>query len=682
MWKRTISGMVLTLFLMGMLTLAFNVQPVKSDWTWTETIYIRADGSVEPSDAPISSADNITYTLTDNIVGNVIESSSAIAIERDNIVVDGAGYTVQGTASYDSRGIYLTGRSNVTIKNMEVREFYYGIYFHSSSSNTVSGNNIATNNSVGIRLSWSNYNTVSGNIVKNNGDDGIYLHESSSNTISENNIKNNEDGIRLERSFNNAFSGNNITNNTGFGILIHWESSNNVFRNNIMAGNSYNFGVDSFTLEGYIHDVDVSNTVDGKPMYYLVNQKNLVIDPFTYSNIGYLALINSTNITVKGLELKNNMKGLLFAYTNNSQITNNNITKNLLGIVLQSSSNNTVFDNKITENNRCGIYLCYSSNYNIIFGNNIKNNQYGIQLTSSSIYNSISGNNVTNNRCGIYLCYSSNYNIIFGNNITNNQYGIRLGYASSNNVIYHNNFVDNTQQVYIETSGYANFWDDGYPSGGNYWGDYNGTDFCVGPYQNETGSDGIGDVRYTIDENNTDHYPLMKPYRGPYDIGITSFTTSKSVVGQGYCLNVTIKALNYGISTETFNVTAYANTTIIATFTDITLTSRNSTILTFTWNTTGFTKANYTISAYAWPVLGETDTSDNTLVGGKICVSIPGDVDGDFDVDLYDAVKLLVCYGAKKGHPKYDPNCDIDGDGNIDLYDAVRLLKHYGQKDP
>lgn len=76
----------------------------------------------------------------------------------------------------------------------------------------------------------------------------------------------------------------------------------------------------------------------------------------------------------------------------------------------------------------------------------------------------------------------------------------------------------------------------------------------------------------------------------------------------------------------------------------------------------------------------EIDTTDNTYIDDWIVVTIPGDVDADFDVDLYDAVKLLSRYGAKKDQPKYDPNCDIDGD--IDLYDAVILLTHYGRKDP
>ena len=57
-------------------------------------------------------------------------------------------------------------------------------------------------------------------------------------------------------------------------------------------------------------------------------------------------------------------------------------------------------------------------------------------------------------------------------------------------------------------------------------------------------------------------------------------------------------------------------------------------------------------------------------------------MDADFDVNLYEAVKLLIHYGAKAGHPECDPNCNIDGDGDIDLYDAVRLLTNHGQEDP
>jgi len=77
---------------------------------------------------------------------------------------------------------------------------------------------------------------------------------------------------------------------------------------------------------------------------------------------------------------------------------------------------------------------------------------------------------------------------------------------------------------------YNNVWDDGYPSGGNYWSDYTGVDYYSGPYRNETGSDGIGDSLYIVDENNIDHYPLMGPFNSfnasvGYSVNVISNST-------------------------------------------------------------------------------------------------------------------------------------------------------------
>jgi len=481
--KKVLSIIMLTLLVISMLSLAFNIQQVKA----LGTIYIRADGSVFPSTAPISSVDNVTYTLTGNIYDSIV-------VERNNIVVDGAGHTVQGTGAIYSKGITLSGRSNVTIKNTQIKTFYYGIRLGSSSYSSIVGNNI-TNNNEGIELGSSSNNIISGNNITNN-DCGIYLGYSSSNSIFGSNIANNDYGIYLYSSSNNIISGNNITNND-CGIYLDYSS------NNIISGN--------------------------------------------------------------------------------------NITNNWYGIYLYSSSNNN------------------------ISGNNITNNAYGIYFESSS-NNGISGNNITNNsHDGIYLYSSSNYNTVSENNITNNACGITLDSSSNNNKFYHN-FISNTQQVIV---GGTNTWDDGYPSGGNYWSDYTNVDLYSGPYQNETGSDGIWDHPYVINANNKDRYPLMKPYEGSHDIGITNITTSKTIIVQGDSLNINIKIINYGVETETFNVTAYANTTAINQ-TQITLTSRKSTIITLAWNTTGVSLGFCTISAYAWPVAGETYTVDNTYADGTV----------------------------------------------------------------
>jgi len=104
--------------------------------------------------------------------------------------------------------------------------------------------------------------------------------------------------------------------------------------------------------------------------------------------------------------------------------------------------------------------------------------------------------------------------------------------------------------VYFYTSGYANIWDDGYPSGGNYWSDYTGADLCNGPYQNETGSDGIGDSPYIIDENNTDSYPLMNPWGTGTPATIFTWVPSTPKVGELVTFDASSSTPNGGTITK------------------------------------------------------------------------------------------------------------------------------------
>jgi len=156
------------------------------------------------------------------------------------------------------------------------------------------------------------------------------------------------------------------------------------------------------------------------------------------------------------------------------------------------------------------------------------------------------------------------------------------------------------------------------------------------------------------------------------DIATTNVSTSKTVVGQGYNVSLSVTVENQGDYTETFNLTVYANETIIETK-EVTLTSGNSTTITFTWNTSGFAKGNYTISAVADTVPGETDTADNTKDDGTVLVSIAGDVNGDRLVDISD---LVITVGAIPSTPTinpeiWNPNADINGDGVCDISDLV-----------
>ncbi len=105
-----------------------------------------------------------------------------------------------------------------------------------------------------------------------------------------------------------------------------------------------------------------------------------------------------------------------------------------------------------------------------------------------------------------------------------------------------------------------------------------------------------------------------------HDIAVTSAVASPDTVKIGEPISINVTITNQGHYTETFNVTVYANTTIIGTLMDVILTSRSSTTLPITWDTTDITKGNYLIRTNVSLVEGETDTDDNTYTDGIVTV--------------------------------------------------------------
>jgi len=475
----------LTFALVCSLSAAFQVKIVEA----SGTIYIKADGSVDPPTANITNVDNATYYLTDNI-------NASITVKRDNIVIDGAGHTLQGTGTWDSKGMDLSDRSNVTIKNMEIKAFDYGIWLNQSSNNIIQGNNITNNTWAGIELRVSSSNTISGNNIKDNSCAGIIQRSSNNNTI----------------------SGNNIADNYYYGICLFSSSLNNNIVGNTFTDNGL------YVITSYGNTV-VENTVNGKPIVYLEDVSNYTVD-----DAGQVVLVNCDNILVEKLDIYTTCFGVILVGTKNSGIVSNNITAKkfagtilydsvsnnitanyLDGIELHGSLNNIVSENNIPNNTWAGIFLDESS-HNTIAGNNVANNERGIWLYYHSHNNTVMGNNIGNNGGGIFLQLSTN-NIIVGNNIPNNSDGLTI-YDSRYNFVYHNNFINNTRHVRILTSDCSNFWNNVVE--GNYWDTYAGVDLD---------HDGIGDRHHIIDVNNTDNYPLMGMF--------SSFNTSL-----GYYVNV------------------------------------------------------------------------------------------------------------------------------------------------
>ncbi len=403
----------------------------------TETVYIQSDGSIYASNnstVPIEQDGNV-YTFTGDMLVN------SFVVQCSNVIIDGDGYCLQGQGEV---GIDLVS-DGVTIQNLDILgSFSYGVFISGSSFNTLIDN------------------TISGNGV------GLIINNSTQNTLTGNAIQDNNMGIEL------------------------WLTSENLLENNVFD-NYRNISVYGTELSHYVQDIDDSNLIgDDKKIYYLVDESNVVIDGET-DNVGFLALVSCSNITVTNLELSDNEQGITLVDTTGSSVTHCTITDTNYGISLFSSSSNSISYNTLTNNNR-GIHL------------------------KTATFNTLSANEIVDNVGGMFF-FDSAQNIISGNTFqTNTAYGLGLS-TSSFNSITGNRFLNNGEnggyQVYdaaltnSSLSYSSNSWSVSYPAGGNFWSDYTGTDVKSGADQNESGSDGIGDTPYVIYANVQDDYPRI-----------------------------------------------------------------------------------------------------------------------------------------------------------------------------
>jgi parallel beta-helix repeat protein len=223
-----------------------------------------------------------------------------------------------------------------------------------------------------------------------------------------------------------------------------------------------------------------------------------------------LITITANYVNISGFDIYYSEYAGIEVWSNYNNISNNNLLETADGSVILHGDYNNVERNSMKDGMRL-----YNSCYNIIMDNDISDTltEDGIILYSSN-NNYIEHNIIGNNIWGVYLEESQNNSI--KNNLVSycgynkygeDGYGISL-WSSHDNEIYHNDIIDNINQAYDDNPG-NNFWDNGYPDGGNSWSDYNGVDNYSGPNQDIPGSDGIGDTNYTINSKAVDNYPLM-----------------------------------------------------------------------------------------------------------------------------------------------------------------------------
>jgi parallel beta-helix repeat protein len=399
--------------------------------------------------------------------------------------------------------------------------------------------------------------------------------------------------------FTNTVSNVTIANCTvAKSLFAVWFSitSDNVFRGNDFTNNSYDFGFTGEIPRYFVQDMDVSNKVDGKPVYWLVKQNGLAVP----SDAGMVVAVNCTNIAVKNSAFSRNGRSVLFVSTNDSVVENVNVADSMFGIYLLYSNNNTVSNNVVFNSSleygitlthsinntvynntvsRCGYDLkLVTSHQNKIIANTLTNSTdiYGLMLDAGSLYNFVSGNIVRFNKWagialddqskwnvftrnliefnegtgGLELSDGSKDNLITENTFNQNSKGIAITWSdnhlSSESTVYKNNFLNNSVQVFNASGlqyNYHGTWDNG--AEGNYWSNFVGVD---------TNIDGISDSSYNIDAYKIDRYPLMEPWsrNRTYTVvaGDKTFfvnIVSNSTIG-GFNFNQTLKHIAFNVT--------------------------------------------------------------------------------------------------------------------------------------
>jgi parallel beta-helix repeat protein len=295
---------------------------------------------------------------------------------------------------------------------------------------------------------------------------------------------------------------------------------------------------DFTTIQEAINKASVGDTIYVSAGIYfehlIINKSVSLVGEDKYTTVidgssgGTVVQITADNVSISGFKVQNSGWGWI---------------KN--GIYVHMADNCEIKSNYLFRNCH-NIRLNYSRGSRVI-GNTMDSNGYGIRLVNSedciAIENSVSGciggvhlenatrcivekNYFAQNSQGIRMYSPCTFNNISENVVYNNSYDGMIETMPGNmtfhsNAIFHNNFINNTFPFIHHASNIL--WDIGYPFGGNYWSQYNGTDLYSGEFQNDTGNDGIGDSEHPVNTYDSDRYPLIHPYGSVRNLD-TNFT--------------------------------------------------------------------------------------------------------------------------------------------------------------
>jgi len=694
--KRLVSGIVLTLFFVGTLVVTLNVRNVNS---WSNGGF-----STDPDHPnygthdwiaqhaldwlPTAEKEYITHYLATYLYGTELPDNGGAP--------DGIGDTFKHHIYYWSNGSLQDDASAVRARE----EYFNALNYYKNGSFSMAVK------ALGIMSHYIVDASVFGHVMGSGTDWGAEVHHSDYEDYVNARTDSYSDEFNSYLSFDGSLDlvpaydatlaiGYDTTFDVDGDLTCVWMDNNYnwanpTFRNR--AGESLNLAVNYLadvlhrfyveTLTARVQNINTS-------LYYTKIQDainaNQTLDGHTlkiFSGIYYENVIVNKGVSLVGED--RSTTGVDGSYSGNViNITANNVNiKNLtiensgpwlsMGIFIFYSNGNTIDCNTIL-NNALGIYINTSSS-NIINRNRIVSNMDGFGLRSS-FNNNITDNDIANNDNGMWLWKDpSSGNRITGNNITaNRDCGFALGLSASNNSIYHNNFVNNPIQVLLNDTSVANIWDNGYPSGGNYWSDYEGSDLLRGVLQNEAGSDGIGDIYYVINENNTDFYPLMGSF-GPSTrtgLNVTVFPTTDV----GMIFENVIVAGSTTVNKTPIGPPPPPGRELVGQFYDVRVTASYSGNITIRiiYDDSGMTlEEEIGLQMLQWWL----DPCD-------ITGAIPGESD---DIcDMRDIGYLCTKFMTTPSSPDWNPKCDVSGvtpgvpDGIVDMRDIGFACAHFGK---
>lgn len=346
-----------------------------------------------------------------------------------------------------------------------------------------------------IQLTYSSETTISENIIAD-ASTGIAFYRSCDNILFNNTITNNNQGISMEKSSDNDIFSNTITTNNN-GIYCYFSNDNHIYHNNFIDNSGE-----------HAHDTGSNTWDNGYPSggnYW---------DDYTGSD-GNSDDIGDTPYPIWGgsnkdrYPLMNPLTGSLppLVFVDDDQ-TAGWYDATHVRMIQEGINNATAGDSLYVYNGFYPEHITVTKQVNLIGQSReyvcIDGGGSGDVVTVSADMASIKGFTIQNSGgSGSGIAVFAENITMYGNLITDNHYGITIQDSYDNNSVYHNNFITNTHHA--SDSG-RNSWDNGYPSGGNYWDDYTGLD---------ADHDGIGDTPHPIlESSNQDRYPLMNPWSG------------------------------------------------------------------------------------------------------------------------------------------------------------------------